>query len=266
MSTPLLQIRNLSTGFFPKKKESKLLHTALSMELTAGELVCVLGPNGAGKSTLLRTLLGFQKPLEGEVLYSGNSLKDLSVKEMAKIVSVVLTDRVEDSFLTAYEIVASGRYPYGSFTGRLNENDRAIIQKVIRQLGIENFVNRLFSTLSDGEKQKTMIARAIAQQTPLIFLDEPAAFIDSPTKVMLMELLKNLAHEHKKGILLTTHDMEPALRFADKLWLLGTNGDFKEGKPQQLIREGSINLFFDNEEVVFDAESKRFEKRKNESK
>jgi iron complex transport system ATP-binding protein len=162
--------------------------------------------------------------------------------------------------------VASGRYPHGSYTGRLKENDRTIIQKVIQQLGIENFVNRLFSTLSDGEKQKTMIARAIAQQTPLIFLDEPAAYIDSPTKVMLMELLKNLAHEHKKGILLTTHDMEPALRFADKLWLLGTKGDFKEGKPQQLIREGSINLFFDNEEVVFDAEAKRFEKRINEPK
>jgi iron complex transport system ATP-binding protein len=266
MNTPLLQIQNLSTGYFWKNRKSKLLHQSLNMKLAAGELVCVLGPNGAGKSTLLRTLLGFQKPLDGEVLYGGTLLKELSVKEMAKIVSVVLTDRIEDAFLTAYEIVASGRYPYGSFSGRLTSEDKEIILEVVRQVGIENYMHRLFSTLSDGEKQKTMIARAIAQNTPLIFLDEPAAFIDSPTKVMLMELLKSLAHKHNKGVLLTTHDMEPALRFADKLWLLGNKGEFEEGEPQNLVNEGSINRFFDNEDVVFDGESKRFEKRKNESK
>jgi len=260
MITPLLQIKNLSTGYFPKKRESKVLHQALNMDLAAGELVCILGPNGAGKSTLLRTLLGFQKSLKGETYYSGRSLKELSVQEMAKIVSVVLTDRIDDSFLTVYEVVATGRYPYGSFTGSLKDSDKEIVQNAIQQLGIENFSSQLFSTLSDGEKQKTMIARAIAQETPLIFLDEPAAFIDSPSKVSLMEILINLAHEHKKGILLTTHDMEPALRFADKLWLLGINGEFEEGEPQKLIEDGSINRFFDNEEVVFNKDKVRFEK------
>ncbi|RLD39988.1 MAG: ABC transporter ATP-binding protein [Bacteroidetes bacterium] len=260
MTNPLLQTKNLSTGYFPKKRESKVLHQSLNMDLAAGELVCVLGPNGAGKSTLLRTLLGFQKSLKGEIYYSGRSLKELSVREMAKIVSVVLTDRIDDSFLTVYEVVATGRYPYGSFTGRLKDIDKQIIQNVIQRLGIGNFVSQLFSTLSDGEKQKTMIARAIAQETPLIFLDEPAAFIDSPSKVVLMEILKKLAHDQDKGILLTTHDMEPALRFADKLWLLGTDGEFEEGEPRELIKNGSINRFFDNEEVVFNRETVRFEK------
>jgi iron complex transport system ATP-binding protein len=260
MTQKLLQIQNLSTGYFLKRRESKVLHEGLNMELAAGELVCILGPNGAGKSTLLRTLLGFQLALKGEVFYSGYSLKELTVKEMAKIVSVVLTDRIDDSFLTAYEIVASGRYPYGSFTGSLTENDKQIIKSVMRQMDVESFAARLFSTLSDGEKQKTMIARAIAQETPLIFLDEPAAFVDSPSTVLLMETLKKLAHDHNKGILLTTHDMEPALRFADKLWLLGTAGEFEEGEPQQLVQSGSINRFFDTEEVVFNKEALRFEK------
>jgi len=260
MTIPLLQTKNLSTGYFPKKRESKVLHQSLNMDLAAGELVCVLGPNGAGKSTLLRTLLGFQKSLKGEIYYSGRSLKELSVREMAKIVSVVLTDRIDDSFLTVYEVVATGRYPYGSFTGRLKDIDKQIIQNTIQQLGIGNFVSQLFSTLSDGEKQKAMIARAIAQETPLIFLDEPAAFIDSPSKVVLMEILKKLAHDQNKGILLTTHDMEPALRFADKLWLLGTDGEFEVGEPRELIKNGSINRFFDNDEVVFNRETVRFEK------
>ncbi|MCF6171239.1 MAG: ABC transporter ATP-binding protein [Bacteroidales bacterium] len=263
MRKPLLKIKNLSTGYFPKKRESRVLHQSLNMELAAGEMVCILGPNGTGKSTLLRTLLGFQRPLNGEVFYSGCSLKELSVKEMAMEISVVLTDRIDDSFLTVYEVAATGRYPYGSLSGRLGINDRKIISGAIQQVGIEHISRQLFSTLSDGEKQKTMIARAIAQDTPLIFLDEPAAFIDSPNKVIIMELLKKLAHEHHKGILLTTHDMEPALRFADKLWLLGTSGEFEEGPPETLVEQGSINRLFDTDVVVFNSTARRFEKREN---
>ncbi len=262
MTKTLLKTGNLTTGYFPRRKESVVLQRKLNVQLTAGEMVCILGPNGAGKSTLLRTLLGFQKALSGEVFYSGRSLRNLTIGEVAREVSVVLTDRIGDSFLTVYEVVASGRYPYASFTGRLHEQDRQIIADAIRQAGIENIANQQFLTLSDGEKQKTMIARALAQDTPMIFLDEPAAFIDSPNKVMVMEMLKTLAHGHEKAVLLTTHDMEPALRFADRIWLLGVNGEFEEGVPDELVRRGSINRLFDNETVVFDSTARRFEKRK----
>lgn len=260
MTEQLLQIKNLSTGYQSKRKEALVLHKSLHMDLAAGEMVCILGPNGAGKSTLLRTLLGFQKALHGETYYSGNALKDISVRKLARYVSVVLTDRIDDSFLTAEEIIVSGRFPYASFSGRLQVKDRQMIEQAIEQVGVTAFRSQLFSTLSDGEKQKTMIARAIAQDTPLIFLDEPAAFIDSPNKVVVMEMLRQLSHVHKKGILLTTHDMEPALRFADKLWLLGNKGEFEAGSPQTLVQNGSINRFFDNEEVMFNRADRRFEK------
>lgn len=263
MRIPLLNIENLSTGYALRNKAKLGLHQGLNLKLEAGELICILGPNGAGKSTLLRTLLGFQKSLNGEVYYSGIALKDMSVKALAKHVSVVLTDRIDDSFLTAEEIIVSGRFPYASFSGRLKAEDREMIEQAIQQVGVTAFRSQLFSTLSDGEKQKTMIARAIAQDTPLIFLDEPAAFIDSPNKVVVMEMLRKLAHVHNKGILLTTHDMEPALRFADKLWLLGNKGEFEEGVPQALVQGGSINRFFDNDEVAFNPTALRFEKTKN---
>ncbi len=257
----LLNIDNISTGYHWGSKKELVLHQALSAQLSAGEMVCVLGVNGSGKSTFLRTLLGFENLNKGEVYYGGDSLKKLSVSELSKKVAVVLTDKIDDSFLTSYEIVSSGRYPYASYTGKLKPKDHDIIVRSIALVGAEKLSNHYFRNLSDGEKQRVMIARAIAQDTELIFLDEPAAFIDSPGKFSLMELLKTLSHDFHKGILLTTHDLEPALRFADTLWLFSRDGRFASGKPDFLVESNAINTFFDTQELSFNKKSQRFERR-----
>jgi iron complex transport system ATP-binding protein len=259
----LLEIKKLETGFELKNRKNQSLHKSLNFELIEGQFVSLLGPNGAGKSTFLRTLLGFQKTLSGDVLYDGMLLHSIGVKELAKKVSVVLTDKIDESFLTVYEIVSTGRYPYTGFSGRLTKEDHHFCIEALGLVGMQQFSERIFQQLSDGEKQKVLIARAVAQQTPLIFLDEPVAFIDAPGKVEIMELLKHLSHAHQKGILAATHDMEAAIRFSDKLWLLGHHGEVDKGTPHELLKNGIINKFFDKNDFVLNREKLIFEKKSN---
>ncbi len=256
----LLEINKLETGFEPGKGKIISLHRSLDFELSEGQFVSILGPNGAGKSTFLRTLLGFQKALSGNVLYDGILLHDIGVKNLAKKVAVVLTDKIDESFLTVYEIVSTGRYPYSGFSGRLTNQDHHFIDEALNLVGMQRFSERKFQQLSDGEKQKVLIARAVAQQTPLIFLDEPVAFIDAPGKVEIMELLKYLAMTFKKGIIAATHDLEAAIRFSDQLWLLGNHGEVAKGDPKELLRNGVINSFFDKNDVTLNREKMIFEK------
>lgn len=259
MENNLLRIENLTTGYRHGKSDELLLHHSLNLELMPGELICLLGPNGAGKSTLLRTILGFEKPFSGKIYFDNILSEKLAIREKAKLVSVVLTDKVDDAYLTAYEVVLSGRYPYGSFLKKLEKEDKTKVAEAIELIGISGFSKKYFHQLSDGEKQKVMIARAIAQDTPLIFFDEPVAFVDSPSKVSIMALVRKLATEHKKGILLATHDLDAALKYADRLWLIGKNGKSEIGGPKQLVETGKINRFFDTEDVAFNIEKQRFE-------
>ncbi len=253
----LLSIQNLSTGYHLKKGKTRLLHQNISVEVNHGKLIAVLGPNGAGKSTLLKTLLGFVPALKGEISYGEKQLSEIPVKTMASMVSVVLTDRIDNTYLTAGEIIMAARYPYISLTGVFDDNDIKIIEKAVELTGVETLLNRKFQTLSDGEKQRIMITRALAQDTPLIFMDEPTAYIDSPGRVELMHLLKTIPPQGKT-ILMTIHDVELALRFADELWLLGKEGLFVKGNPEELIANGSINKLFDTETVKFDRETRNF--------
>lgn len=256
----LLEINGLETGFELNRGNKLSLHKSLGFKLNCGQFVSILGPNGAGKSTFIRTLLGFIKALSGEVLYEGISLHDLGVKELAKKVAVVLTEKIDESYLTVYEIVSTGRYPYSGFSGRLTDEDHAYINEALNLVGMQKFADRDYQQLSDGEKQKVLIARAVAQQTPLIYLDEPVAFIDAPGKVELMELLKYLSHVHQKGILAATHDLEAAIRFSDQLWLLGNHGEVAKGDPKELLKNGIINSFFDKNDVSLNREKLIFEK------
>jgi len=257
----VLHINNLRTAYFVGSRKEKTVHRSISAELAKGQLVCVLGLNGSGKSTLIRTILGMQKSGGGEVSFMGNSLKSISIGELAKMVAVVLTDKIDDAFLRVIELVSSGRYPYRNFNGRLNSEDLKIVENALKLMKVSHLTNNLFAQLSDGEKQRVLIARAIAQDTPLIVLDEPAAFIDSPGKIGIMELLRKLATEKEKAVLMTTHDIESALHYADKLWVLGKNGEFETGKPKEMIDNGVINKYFDNEEVGFSKLKLRFEKK-----
>ena len=189
----------------------------ISLSLPCGRLVCLLGPNGAGKSTLLRTLRGFQPPIAGTVTISGNDITTMSAAEVARLVSVVLTDRPLTSSLTAAEMVGMGRAPYTGFWGRLSDDDRRLVSEAMQTVGIAPLATRRMGQLSDGELQKVMIAKALAQHTPVIVLDEPTAFLDYPSKVAVMKTLARLAHDEGKTILMSTHDLELAAQLGDEL-------------------------------------------------
>lgn len=189
----------------------------ISLSLPCGRLVCLLGPNGAGKSTLLRTLCGFQPPIEGTVTISGSDITTMSAAEVARLVSVVLTDRPLTPSLTAAEMVGMGRAPYTGFWGRLSDDDRRLISEAMQTVGIAPLATRRMGQLSDGERQKVMIAKALAQHTPVIVLDEPTAFLDYPSKVAVMKTLARLAHDEGKTILMSTHDLELAAQLGDEL-------------------------------------------------
>lgn len=189
----------------------------INLSLPCGRLVCLLGPNGTGKSTLLRTLCGFQPPIAGTVTISGNDITTMSAAEVARLVSVVLTDRPLTPSLTAAEMVGMGRAPYTGFWGRLSDDDRRLVSEVMQTVGIAPLATRRMGRLSDGERQKVMIAKALAQHTPVIVLDEPTAFLDYPSKVAVMKTLARLAHDEGKTILMSTHDLELAAQLGDEL-------------------------------------------------
>ena len=224
----------------------------LDLEIQAGQLICLLGPNGSGKSTLLRTLGGLQPPLGGEIEIEGVGTGQLTPVQLAKKVSLVLTDRVAGHNLTVYSLVALGRYPYSGWLGLLSETDKKIIQWAIEVTGIGLFINRKVHTLSDGETQKVMLARALAQDTPILLLDEPTAHLDLPSRIQLMRLLHRLARDTRKGILLSTHELDLALQVAGEVWLLQPGGQLDSGVPEDLVLNGVFEAAFVKEGIVFD--------------
>lgn len=247
----LIEIKELTIGYH-NKKANKLVHENINAELFPGELTCLLGPNGAGKSTLLRTLCGFQKALTGEIFIDGVSLKEMTNEDLAKMISVVLTDKVNIQNITVEELVSYGRSPYTGFFGRLSGADKEFITKAIDMVGISHMRERKVQNLSDGERQKVMIAKALVQDTPVIFLDEPAAFLDLPSKLDLMQLLHKLSSETGKLIFIVTHDLDLAIQTADKIWLMANDKDLEIGVPEDLIIEDRFDGFFQSDGIFFD--------------
>lgn len=251
MPKPTIEFTDLSIGYVSKGKEPKTVASGINVSLMPGELTCLLGPNGAGKSTLFKTIAGFIPPLHGTIAIDKRT--NLTAKEKAKLLGVVLTGHNDIPNMTVRELVAMGRSPYTGFFGRLSDTDEAIVMKAMKDVGIERMVERQVTTLSDGERQKVMIAKALAQQTPIIILDEPTAFLDYPSKVDTMQLLLRLCHEQSKTIILSTHDVEIALQMADKLWLLDT-GKITIGTTRELADTGDISRFIDREHIKFNTE------------
>ena len=261
----ILQIIDLSIGY-RQRKETKVVASDIKVDLKKGELVCLLGPNGAGKSTLMRTIAGAQKPLAGKVLLGDQLIHDLSAKQLAKKLSLVLTERVHAGMLTAYEVVALGRYPHTNWAGKLSSNDHQLIQWSIEMAGATDLAERVLSELSDGERQKIMVARALAQEPELMILDEVTAFLDLPRRVEIMQLLRKLAHTTNKAILLSTHDMDLALRSADRIWLLPKGGTLHVGAPEDLVLNGTFEQAFQSEGVSFNRFSGAFHLQQNSEK
>ena len=246
-----IRLRNLGIGYKAKGNE-KLVANDICADIHDGELTCLLGRNGIGKSTLLRTLCGFQPQLHGTVeLVRDDGQRSKIESQTSKIIGVVLTEKPDVRNMTARELVELGRSPHTGFWGILTHDDRAAVNEALELVGIMTLADRKVHTLSDGERQKVMIAKALAQQTPVILLDEPTAFLDFPGKVDIMQLLLRLAHEQHKIILLSTHDIELALQMADRIWLMD-DGNIHIGTPRQLADDGTLDRLTAHEGVVFD--------------
>jgi len=249
-----VEIRNLSIGYKTKSGYAPLIEN-LCADLFGGQLTCLLGANGVGKSTLLRTLSGFQPQLAGEIRIFGKTIDSYSDKELARTIGVVLTERPNTGDLSVTELIGLGRSPYTGFWGRLNPIDESVVKEVISWIRIEELADRQVLTLSDGEWQKMMIAKTLAQETPLICLDEPTAFLDFPSKVEIMRLLLDLTRRKNKTIFLSTHDLELALQIADTLWLMDRKNGMTVGTPDELRLNGSIENFFQCDGATFDRET-----------
>ena len=248
-----IQIRNLSIGYVGKN-DIKVVGKDINATIFSGELTCLLGANGVGKSTLLRTLSAFQPKLDGEIFIQGKEISQFNDKQLSHVISVVLTEKPDIRNMTVEELVGLGRSPYTGFWGTLTTEDKIIVKNSIAIVGISHLTDRMIQTLSDGERQKVMIAKALAQETPVIYLDEPTAFLDYPSKVEMMQLLYKLSRETDKTIFLSTHDLELALQIADKLWLMDRQKGVIIGAPEDLSLNGSLGRFFARKGIIFDAE------------
>ena len=208
-----ISLSHLSVGY----TASQALVSDVNVELQSGQLHCLIGRNGIGKSTLLKTLTGFLPKLSGNLLLDGQGMESFTQQALARKISIVLTQKPDVQNLTVAEVIGLGRSPYTGFFGKLHDRDCIVVDDAIRSVGIEPLRHRMIQTLSDGERQKVMIAKALAQETPIILLDEPTAFLDFPSKAETFQLLRSMAHEKDKLIVLSTHDLELAVRFADCL-------------------------------------------------
>ena len=252
-----IHIEKLSIGY-PSKGDVTVVESDICAGINSWELTCLLGANGVGKSTLLRTLSAFQPKLSGEIRIQGKEIGSYTDKQLSKVISVVLTEKCDIRNMTSVELIGLGRSPYTGFWGTLSKEDKEVVDHAINLVGISHLAHRMVHTLSDGERQKVMIAKALAQQTPVIFLDEPTAFLDFPSKVEIMQLLHQLTRETGKTIFLSTHDLELALQIADKIWLMDRQHGITIGTPEDLALEGHLSGFFARKGIVFDMETGLF--------
>lgn len=249
----LVTTENLSIGY-----RNYVVQSNLNLVVDKGNLICMLGTNGCGKSTLLRTLAGLQPSLAGKVFLQGQSLEDLSAQQKAKLFALVLTDPVETKNMTVYDVIALGRYPYSSWLGNLSDEDKQYIQLALQQVKLQHKTFSRISELSDGERQRVMIARALAQDTPLILLDEPTAHLDLPNRVDTMLLLRRLAHETGKAVVLSSHELDLALQTADRLWLMSPQKGMYCGLPEDLVLSGAFQEVFASQSFFFNPANGNF--------
>ena len=255
--TSILNTHNLSIGY-SKKRNKIVVQSDLNLDLKAGELVCLIGQNGCGKSTLLRTLAGLQKPLAGKVLVDNQELEKIRIHEKARILALVLTEKVDIENATVADIVRMGRQPYSNWWGDLSNSDVEIVRESIEMVHLGNKTNSQLNELSDGERQRVMIAKALAQDTPLILLDEPTAHLDLPNRVEIMLLLHKLAHTTGKSVIISTHELDMALQAADRIWLMTKTDGIECGVPEDLVLQGHFHDAFQSKSYYFNSANGNF--------
>lgn len=258
----IVSTTGLTTGYIGRKVK-RAVSKDLSLGIRNGELVALLGPNGCGKSTLMRTMGGLQKPLSGAVHIGGLDVRRISPAQRARYLSLVLTEKVDSTNLTIDDIVSIGRYPYVGYMGRLTPEDWDIVNRSLEICSLGGWGKRVFSELSDGEKQRVMIARALAQDTPFMLLDEPTAHLDLPNRIEMMRMLNQLAKKTGKAILVSTHELDLAMQWADTVWLMDMAGEVFSGIPEDVVLSGKVAGVFCNAHFYFDMKSGNFKMNRN---
>ncbi len=249
----VLQTKNLTVGYGKGKNRLDIL-SQICLQANSRQIIALIGANGTGKSTLLRTLAGLQPALDGEILLNSKDINQLTPKEIAVQVSLVLTDRIQTGYLTVGDLVAMGRHPHTNWRGRMRERDLEATLDALTITGLSQLIQSDLQELSDGQKQKAMIARALAQDGNLMLLDEPLIHLDVPSKWEIMNLLRRMAHERSKTVILATHELDLSLRMADQLWLIDGEKNIITGAPEDLVLDGLISKVFDGEQYFFDQE------------
>lgn len=252
----ILQASKISIGYTSKKVKN-IIASSIDLSLEKGKLIALIGANGIGKSTLLRTITGIQKPLSGTVSLNEKNIHELDALTLAQNLSVVLTEKLPPSNLTVWELIALGRQPYTNWIGTLTDNDIAKINEAIELTQIGHLTQKRHYEISDGQLQIVLIARALAQDTPLIILDEPTTHLDLLHKVVLFKLLKKLTQETGKCILFSTHDIDMAIQLSDEMIIM-TPESTAQDQPCNLILKGSFNTLFQDEHITFDGEKGKF--------
>lgn len=256
--SPILSTRNLAIGYV-SALETTLLVADIDLDLHPGELVCLIGPNGSGKTTLIKTLIGLHKPVSGLICIENKDLSEMDAFLRAQYMGVVLTNTIFERNLTVSELVAIGRYAHTNWLGKITKSDKEKIDLAIESVGLKSKYYEPLYRLSDGERQRAILAKVLAQDVNLIILDEPTAHLDLPNKVEVFALLHKLAALMNKGILISTHELELAFRVSDRIMLIGKNTEFVQNTPEDIIMSGLINQTFGNEHIHFIKESASFE-------
>lgn len=247
---------NLDIGYIAGNKR-RIIQKNLDFSAGEGEFIALLGPNGCGKSTLLKTIGGLLPPLSGSFRINGRELREIPLQQRARLFSLVLTDQINIKYITVFQMVAMGRHPYTTFSGKTSGDDRKIVMESLNAVNMTDFSDRFFHELSDGERQRVMIAKALAQDTPAIFLDEPTSFLDMPNRIETMLLLKKLTVNTGKFILISTHEIDLAIHLADKIWLMDKGKGMNAGSPDEMMKNGSIKSVFKSDDFGFDEETGR---------
>lgn len=244
------QIQNLTLGY----SEDKILLSNFSLDVPSGQLISLIGRNGIGKSTLLRALARVGRPLSGDILIDGRSIFEMRNWELAKQIAYVSTEIISVAHLRVWDIVSFGRAPYTNWTGSLSDQDNAIATQALESVGITHLTHATVDRLSDGERQRVMIARALTQQTPIILLDEPSAFLDLPNRYQIVMLLREIAGRMGKTIIYSSHDLATSLKLSDSIWVMSASG-LVHGTPAELSSNGAFNVIFEGTPLRFDSQT-----------
>lgn len=246
----ILQTHDMAVGFVQGGKRTTLLK-GLNLKLNQGSLVALLGRNGAGKSTLIRAITCDNAPIEGSVEIDGNPSSSITKHQLSRLVALVATERIMGGAFTISELVALGRQPHTGFLGRLSQHDKEVVNQCLEAVGISHKAQQHVASLSDGERQKAMIAKALAQETPIIVLDEPTAFLDVASRIETMQLLHKLAHEQNKAVLLSSHDISQSLLLADELWVITSDHEVITGSTEAVVMSGAMDRVFGDTSIFF---------------